>query len=211
MKHSKRIFIILGEIFWSPFRCLSKKSEQVKSLLYTGSILKEFKSFGDNSVISYKAIKLEGLEWISIGSNTVIRKNVQLTAWNINNATPSISIGNNCCIREGAHITAINKIEIGNNLLTGTNILISDNSHGSTQRESLDIPPYKRELTSKGIIVIEDNVWIGNNACILGNVRIGKGSIIGANAVVTHDVPPYSIAVGIPAQSKKITKQKVLI
>lgn len=206
MKLSKKIFIVLGEKLWHPFIFLCKRSEQVKSLLYTGSLLKEFESFGDNSVISHKALSLRGLKWISIGCNTVIRKDIQLTAWKVNNITPHISIGNNCCIREGAHITAINNIEIGNNLLTGTNILISDNSHGISQRESLDIPPYKRELFSKGKIVIEDNVWIGNNVCILGNVRIGKGAIIGANAVVTHDVPPYSIAVGIPAHSIKISK-----
>ena len=64
----------------------------------------------------------------------------------------------------------------------------------------------KRPLHSKGPIIIEDNVWVGENVCILENVRIGKCSIIGANAVVTHDIPPYSIAVGVPAKVIKKIK-----
>ena len=77
-------------------------------------------------------------------------------------------------------------------------ILIEDHSHGTA--DDIDTPVAKRRLHSKGPIIIEDNVWIGENACILENVRIGKCSIIGANAVVTHDIPPYSVAVGVPAK-----------
>ena len=55
-------------------------------------------------------------------------------------------------------------------------------------------------MYSKGGIHIEKNVWIGNNVCILSSVNIGKGAIIGANSVVTHDVPPYCVAAGNPAR-----------
>ena len=57
-----------------------------------------------------------------------------------------------------------------------------------------------RPLISKGCVVIEDNVWLGDNVCVLPGVTIGKGSVIGANSVVTHSIPPYSIAVGTPAK-----------
>lgn len=60
--------------------------------------------------------------------------------------------------------------------------------------------PNVRPLYSKGPIVIGNNVWIGEKVAVLGGVKIGDGAIIGANAVVTHDVPPYSIAVGCPAK-----------
>ena len=56
--------------------------------------------------------------------------------------------------------------------------------------------PIDRKLFSKGPIVIEDNVWIGDGACILANVTIGCNSIIGANAVIKKDIPPYSTVVG---------------
>lgn len=55
-------------------------------------------------------------------------------------------------------------------------------------------------LISKGPVVIEDNVWIGEHACIMPGTTIGKGSIVGANAVVTKDVPPYSLVGGVPAK-----------
>jgi acetyltransferase-like isoleucine patch superfamily enzyme len=51
-----------------------------------------------------------------------------------------------------------------------------------------------------GCIVIEDDVSLGANAEVTGNVRLGTGRIIGAGAVVTRDVPPYAVAVGVPAR-----------
>lgn len=64
----------------------------------------------------------------------------------------------------------------------------------------------KRRLGCKGPIIIEDNVWLCEGVVVLSGVRIGKSSIIGANSVVTHDIPPYSIAVGIPAKVIGIVK-----
>lgn len=52
----------------------------------------------------------------------------------------------------------------------------------------------------KGAIVIEDDVWIGESAIIMSGVHIGRGAVIGAGAVVTKDIPPYAVAVGVPAK-----------
>ena len=68
----------------------------------------------------------------------------------------------------------------------------------------LDNPLLKRELDIKGPVIIGDNVWIGDKVSILSNVTIGKGSVIACNAVVTKDVPPYSVVGGVPA---KVIKQ----
>ena len=70
----------------------------------------------------------------------------------------------------------------------------------------LNIPPIDRPLFSKGNIYIGKNVWVGEKVTVLPGVHIGEGSIIGANSVVTHDIPPYSIAVGIPAKVIKTVK-----
>ncbi|MBR4243334.1 MAG: hypothetical protein IKR98_05525 [Bacteroidaceae bacterium] len=64
----------------------------------------------------------------------------------------------------------------------------------------LDTPANLRPIVSKGPVVIEDNVWIGEMACIMPGVTIGRGAIVGANAVVTHDVPPYTLVAGNPAR-----------
>lgn len=76
---------------------------------------------------------------------------------------------------------------------------ITDNSHGETDYSSLNLPPGKRPITSKGPVVIGNNVWIGDKATILPGVTIGDGSVIAANAVVTKDVPAFSVVAGNPA------------
>lgn len=137
-----------------------------------------------------------GGQAIEIGSYTEFADGVRLATWN----EGRLSIGNSCAIGHNSFITASNEIRIGNNVLFGGNVLVSDNSHGRCTPDELDIPPIKREVFSKGPVVIDDNAWIGQNACILANVHVGKGAIIGANSVVTHDVPPYCVAVGSPAK-----------
>lgn len=145
-----------------------------------------------------------GEEHIFIGNGTHIGEHTHLTAWETTcaggNFNPEIHIGENCCLGNWNHITATNSIRIGNNLLTGKWVTITDNSHGETDRETLDMPPLMRTITSKGPVVIGDNVWIGDKATILPGVTIGDGAIIAANAVVTKDVPAYSVVGGNPAR-----------
>ena len=87
-------------------------------------------------------------------------------------------------------------------------VMITDNSHGHTDNISeLKINPIDRPLVSKGPVVIEENVWIGEKVSIMPNVTIGRGSIIAANAVVTKSVPAYSIVGGCPARVIKTLSQ----
>lgn len=150
-----------------------------------------------------KGFYLLGGSHIEIASGTAFAKNCVLTAWDNYRGvkfTPSIRIGRNCNFGEYNHITSINEITIGDNLLTGRWVTISDNSHGQTDSVSLQLPPIERNLYSKGPIRIGCNVWIGDKATILPGVSIGDGAVIGANAVVTKDVPAYGIAVGNPVK-----------
>lgn len=172
--------------------------------IYTLFVSIRFKRFGRRSVIGFRSDLILGEEFIEVSEFTRIGRHVQLTAWNSNNGVcfnPSIRIGPNCQIGSYNHITAVNQIIIGGGVLTGKFVTISDNAHGKTgDIFMMDMSPIKRAVYSKGPVIIEDNVWIGDKATILANVKIGKGSIIGANSVVTKDVPPYSIAVGSPAR-----------
>lgn len=120
---------------------------------------------------------------------------------------PELTIGNGCNFGEYNHITAVNRIVIGDNLLTGRFILITDNSHGKFELEDLQKHPSNREIISKGEVVIGNNVWLGDKVSVLPGVHIGDGCIIGANSVVTHDVPDYSIAAGNPAKVIKTISQ----
>ncbi len=174
--------------------------------LYSSWISKEFKSFGSKGLVC-RGLHLIGADKIEIGDNCLISKNSFLTAWEIcdrGNQT-LIKIGNHCCFGAYNHITASNKIIIGDNCLTGKWVTITDNSHGKTDIASLRISPSKRDIVSKGAVIIGKNVWVGDKATILPNVTIGEGAVIAANAVVTKDVPSHCVVGGNPA---KILKNK---
>lgn len=205
---------ILRKIFrlWSRIYTYDK-SEWIKgkrTSLYSLWISNFIGSIGSKSIISYPC-KLwgGGYSQITIGDNTIIQAHCILGCWTKYAGdvfSPSIQIGDNCNIGEHTHISATNKITIGNGLLTGRYVFIGDNSHGGFSKEEAEIPPINRKLVTKGEIVIGDNVWIGDKATILSGVKIGKGAIIGANAVVTKDVPPYTVVGGNPARIIKQLK-----
>ena len=79
-------------------------------------------------------------------------------------------------------------------------VLITDNAHGFTSLEQLRIAPLARPIIAKGKVIIGNNVWIGDKATVLPGVSIGDGAIIGANSVVTKDVPAFSVVAGNPAK-----------
>lgn len=171
----------------------------------TGWLKAEFKSFGNKSVID-RPFTIRGGKFISIGDRVLIGRRVVLTAWDCcsgKKSEPCIIISDDVEIGDESHITCLNKIYIGKGVLTGRKVLITDNSHGAFTKEDLSMDPKLRIPISKGPVIIEDNVWIGEKASIMPGVTIGEGAIIGANSVVTKDVTPYCIAAGCPARVVK--------
>lgn len=147
-------------------------------------------------------ITMKGGKYISIGKGTSIARNSVLTAWDNregNTYNPTIIIGDDCCLGECIHISSVNKVVIGNGVLTGRRVTIVDNDHGAFTMDDLKIPPINRKL-SFNEVVIGNNVWIGDKVTITKGVHIGDGAIIASNAVVTKDVPKYSMAGGVPAK-----------
>lgn len=117
-----------------------------------------------------------------------------------------LKFGNNVQINDYVHITAANSVEIGNNVLMASKIYISDCTHGSYIGDVNDSDPMtvpvERALSVKSV-KIDDNVWLGEFVSVLPGVTIGKGTIVGANSVVSKSLPPYVIAVGSPAKPIK--------
>ena len=153
-------------------------------------------------------VHIVGRQSISIHDFTYIGKDTCLTYWNIIDGNIHINIGSNCSIGAFNHITAIDKIEIGDGFLSGKWVTISDNNHGDSSIEQLKMRPGARPMTSKGPVVIGKNVWIGDKATILSGVTIGDGAVIGANSVVTKNVPEYTIVGGNPAKILKKIKER---
>ena len=107
-----------------------------------------------------------------------------------------LKIGNNSNIGPYAYIGCSGYIEIGNNVMISPRVSIYAENH------IYDDPD--RLLKDQGVkieqVIIEDDCWIAANSIILAGVTIGKGSVIAAGSVVTKDIPPYSIAAGVPAK-----------
>lgn len=145
--------------------------------------------------------QIKGADYITIDEDTVFLDFFYLTAWRGNTANSElIKIGKHCNFGAFNHISASNKIEICDGLLTGKWVSIIDDSHGDTSLETLKMMPMERPVVSKGPIKIGKNVWIGDKVTVLPGVIIGDGAIIAANAVVTKDIPAYSVAGGNPAR-----------
>ncbi|WP_445946113.1 acyltransferase [Shewanella sp.] len=109
---------------------------------------------------------------------------------------PCLSVGQGTVIGRFAHIVSIDNVAIGKRVLIADGVYISDNLHSF---EDVDKSVIDQPVVSAGNVNIGDNVWIGEGVSIVG-ASIGKNSVVGANSVVTHDIPEYSVAVGSPAR-----------
>lgn len=124
-----------------------------------------------------------------------------------------IVIGENCFIGDFSKIWSSVKVTIGNNVLISHNVNIHDNiSHPLDSKERHNDFLHVRSIglqnemnIGEAEIIIGNDVWIGFNSTILKGVTIGDGAIIGANTVVTKDVPPFAVAVGNPPRIIKYT------
>lgn len=106
----------------------------------------------------------------------------------------TVTVGDSTYINSNLTLVDDYKITIGRNVLIAPNVTISTTNH-----------PLHYKLRSQGQmyckeVVIGDNVWIGSNAVICAGVTIGKGAVIGAGSIVTRDIPPMTLAFGVPCR-----------
>lgn len=114
-----------------------------------------------------------------------------------------IEIGENSEISMYSRIASLGYVKIGKYVLTGPHVFIADYNH----EYSNPIRPimyqgnhFISKSQGEPNIFIDNGTWIGTNVVIVGNVRIGKNCVIGANSVVTKDIPDFSVAVGMPCK-----------
>jgi acetyltransferase-like isoleucine patch superfamily enzyme len=149
-------------------------------------------TIGDN--VEINALSQEG---IKLGNNvTILRNTVIECTGNIRYMGEGLVIGNNVGIAQNCFIQVRGKVTIGSNVMFGPNVSIFSENHGF---EDLDTPMISQP-TIRQAVVIEDDVWLGTRSVILSGVKIGKGSIIAAGALVNKDIPPYSVVAGVPAK-----------
>jgi acetyltransferase-like isoleucine patch superfamily enzyme len=105
-------------------------------------------------------------------------------------------IGSDVGISDGCQLNAAGGIEIGNGVLIGPYVLIWSQNHGFEQKDL----PIREQGYRCSKVTIEDDVWIGAGAIILPGVRLSRGTVVAAGAVVTRSTDCYSIVAGVPAK-----------
>jgi acetyltransferase-like isoleucine patch superfamily enzyme len=134
---------------------------------------------------------------IELGADTCVMHNTELHVFNFRDLPHAfIKVGRGTFIGESVVIRGQGGVTIGEHVLIAPQAKILAVNHNYTD---VTQPVMDQGITGRGI-VIDDGAWIGAGAAILDGVRVGKGAVIGANAVVTKDIPPYTVAVGVPAK-----------
>ncbi|MBD2774375.1 acyltransferase [Iningainema tapete] len=160
-----------------------------------------------NGVHIFKGVRIDSRghqnNRICLEDGVAIERNTNIGC--LNNSY--IEIGEETFIGPDVCIAGPGDIKIGKRCLIAAHTGIFANNHNfSDPRE-----PIKYQGISRQGIVIEDDCWLGHKVTVLDGVTIGEGSVIGAGAVVTKDVPPYSVAMGIPARVVKSRIDKQLV
>ena len=150
------------------------------------------------SVYIGKHCSLKGKHHITLEDSVTVRPYTQIWSGGM------VRIGKGSEIGERCRISIANSLNMGEKVLLSPNVYITDCDH---EYRNLEVPVIDQGVVQRGQIVsIGDGSYIGINAVIVGNVKIGKHCVIGANSVITKDVPDYCVAVGSPARVIKNCK-----
>lgn len=209
----RKIIRIIGILFSYIYpQCLETFFHKIYLELYSGYLSTRFKKFCGRLDGN---LNLIGGKYIEVGENTFLGKDIRLWAWDKfleKRYNPRITIGKNTAINSGCMISCINRIEIGNDVGISSNCVIIDNVHGDFRDHKLtfnkdsNVPDVflqnvlERDLYSKGPVIIEDGVHLGEGVIVMPGVTIGHHSVISAHAIVSRKVPPYSIVSDEPSK-----------
>lgn len=144
----------------------------------------------------HRPLKIQGPEYISVEKGAFIHDFTWLGAHSVEGSTPELRFEEGVCVGHFNHFSCALKIVLEKNVLTADKVFITDNTHSF---EEVTIPVMHQPLKVLRSVVIGEGSWIGENVSILG-ASVGKNSIIGANSVVTRDIPDYCVAAGNPAR-----------
>ena len=141
---------------------------------------------------------LTNLRLVRIGKRVCIWKGARIEAFGAAGETgPRLEIGDDTVIHLNFHCGAAESVKIGRDVLIAGGVYITDHDHVF---DDPDLPARWADGLVTKPVVIGDGAWLGEGCVILKGVTVGRRAVIGANAVVTRDVPPFAIAGGIPAR-----------
>jgi carbonic anhydrase/acetyltransferase-like protein (isoleucine patch superfamily) len=164
---------------------------------------KRFGRLGAGSVICFPPNALFNEQYIHIGTGTMFGPQITLSAGMVPGqvmlSNTVISVGDRCLIGKGSGIVGHLEIVIGNDVWTGHHVYITDQNHGYADRDL----PISMQVMPERPVSIGDGSWLGHGTVVLPGATIGRHVVIGANSVVTGNIPDYSVAAGVPARVLK--------
>lgn len=186
MKYLSRLFLS-GYRFWKRLR------DKFFSLLISGA----FAKFGRKTVLM-QPIRLDGEERIAIGDQVFVGPGSWLqTLPDGDNTSVAVSIGEGSSFAGACVISAVRNVTLEDHVLLARNVYISDHAH---KYSDIDIPIKAQGLNKIEPVLIKRGAWLGQNVVVCPGVTIGVGAVIGANSVVTKNIPDYCVAAGAPAR-----------
>jgi maltose O-acetyltransferase len=177
----------------SPAELIGKSARYARELASARLFLRDVNEVGEG-VRTLERPRIDNQGQISIGAHTLLRS-VNVPVELATSSGARLRIGADCSINYGVSIGCTEAITIGDRCRLGPYVMIVDTAF----HELLD----RSRRPPSEPVVIEDDVWIGAKASIMPGVTIGRGSVVGTAAVVTRDVPPFSVVAGVPAKVVK--------
>jgi acetyltransferase-like isoleucine patch superfamily enzyme len=162
----------------------------------------KIRHIGESSRI-HRPRTIDGAEFISLGSGSMIRAHAWLCAIKEHAGrqyTPSIEIGDNVYIGHYVCITCIDSVCIESDCVLSEGVYLADSAHGYDPDKG---PIMQQALTSKGPVRVGRGSFLGFRSIIMPGVSLGKHCVVGAHTVVTRSFPDYSMVVGSPARIVK--------
>lgn len=181
----------MGRTSLGAYRLSQRIIGKTFSLLAGGA----FARFGAHSVIQ-PPVRVAGERSIAIGSDVWIGAGSWLQSLGDGTAV-TLEIGDGTRAAGNCVLSAARSVTLGRQVLLARGVYISDHIH---RYDDISLPVLEQGLDRVEPVEIGDGAWLGENVVVCPGVRIGRGSVIGANAVVTTDIPDYCVAVGAPAR-----------
>ncbi|MGY1631530.1 acyltransferase [Geodermatophilus sp. SYSU D01186] len=183
---------------WTPNGAeLHNRGQRLLAHARTRLIRRSFAAFGEHSV-AYGPLRLSGPANMAIGSRVFLGPGCWLEAAPETDRPGEVvlQLGDRVSVSGLTTVSAVRSVVIEDSVLIARGVYISDHSHGIHG----DLPIRDQGITGVAPVRVERGAWLGQNAVVLPGVVIGRGAVVGANSVVSRDVPPRTVAVGAPAR-----------
>lgn len=172
------------------------KWRRVKNRLFTSMLAPAFTHFGSRSTLTPPLGQLTP-RGVWIGDGVVLGPGCSLMVDGRPTSQPKIVLHDGVSIAGNCTISAFSSVVLHRDVLLARGVYVSDHSHA--YRDS-GVAVKKQGVTDISAVVVEEGAWLGQNVVLTPGVTVGRGAVVAANAVVTSDVPAYSLAAGAPAR-----------